>query len=262
MEPARPRKRLGIFAHYDAQDEVRPSIEHYVRHLRAECDELVFVSTSALADVELAKVRPYCREAILRPNVGFDFAMWQLGLQRVDLDAFDEVVLANSSVLGPVRPLGDLFRRMAKIPCDFWGVTESREHCVHLQSYFLVFRARVLRSNAFRTFFEAVLPFTDKQQVIYSYELSLTRWFEEQGFTWTAAFPYAHFEGQGPRGAKEPLNPAVLCAAQLLRLGDPFVKAEVFRLTPSLVRLRDVQRALAATGYGDELLRLDRRARK
>lgn len=255
-------ERLAIFAHYDAEAEVKPSIEHYLRHLRAECDRIVFVSTAALSPVEVAKARRHCADVILRPNVGFDFAMWQEGLRSVDFGACDEVVLANSSVLGPVRPLGDIFRRMAGSRCDFWGITQSKEHCVHLQSYFLVFRRRVLHSEAFRTFFEAVLPFTDKRQVIFSYELSLTRWFEEQGFTWEAAFPYSLFEGTGPRGRREPLNPAVHFADRLLQLGDPFVKAEVFRLSPKVVPLRAVLRALAATGYGDELMRLDRRPRK
>ncbi len=258
MKPQAPRKRLAIFAHFDAENEVKPSIVHYMRHLRAECDRVVFVSTSALPPREVDKLGQHCAEVILRENVGFDFAMWQDAIRRVELGAWDELVLANSSVLGPVRPLGDVFRRMAGSPCDFWGITQSKEYCDHLQSYFLVFRARVLHSETFRAFFDAVLPFTDKQQVIYSYELSLTHWFEEQGFSWEAAFPYSLFEKGLFARHREPVNPSLYFADELLRLGDPFLKVDVLRRKLRGVPVRAALRALAATGYGAELLEYDR----
>lgn len=263
MTPQAPKKRLAIFAHFDAENEIKPSIVHYMRQLRAECDRVVFVSTASLPKGEIEKLEPHCAEIILRENVGFDFAMWQDAIHRTDLAAWDELVLANSSVLGPVRPLGDVFRRMAAAPCDFWGITESREYCVHLQSYFLVFRARALHSEAFRAFFDAVLPFTDKQQVIFSYELSLTQWLAEQDFTWAAVFPYAQVDKRGgDRRDREPLNPSLYFADELLRLGSPFLKTDIFRRKLRGVPVRAALRALDATGYGNELLKYDRSRRK
>ena len=57
---------------------------------------------------------------------------------------------------------------------DFWGMTENWELCRHIQSYFLVFRRPVLASPALPTFFESVLPFRNKKNVILAYESGVT----------------------------------------------------------------------------------------
>ena len=54
-------------------------------------------------------------------------------------------------------------------------MTDSFEIRWHVQSYFLVIKRRALQSLAFSQFFNAVLPYRDKDQVIRSYELGLTR---------------------------------------------------------------------------------------
>jgi len=114
--------------------------------------------------------------------------MWQRGLAEHDLLAFDELLLTNSSIIGPLQPLAPLWQNPAVAGCDFWGLTDNDELGSHLQSYFLVFRQRVLHSGRFHDFWRTVLPYKNKQQVIYSYELGLSQWLEEGGFTWQAIF--------------------------------------------------------------------------
>src|SRR5262249_2932894 len=91
-------KRLAIYAHWDAQDEVKPYVEFYLRRLREECDRIIFVSTSKLPETEMSKVRPFCVDVRLRENVGYDFVMWRDVIADLTLDEGDELVLTNSSV--------------------------------------------------------------------------------------------------------------------------------------------------------------------
>lgn len=255
-------KRLAIYAHYDAEGLVRRYVQHALDALAGVCSRIHFVSTAALPERELDKLRPLCAEVTLRENVGLDFGMWQGALETSDLSAYDELVLTNSSVFGPVRPLGPIFDEMASRDLDVWGMTESFEHAWHLQSYFLVFRRRVLDAAAFRRFFSAILPYRNKQQIIRSYELGLSRWFVEQGFALGAYVRHAAlFGADGPM--MQPLFALagnVTCGfpAELVARGMPYVKVELLRDNPRKVELAPVYRVMRDAGYDPTLIEFDR----
>src|SRR5258706_15691942 len=108
--------------------------------------------------------------------------MIELALQGIDLSVWDELVLTNSSVFGPLFPLRESFDGMSGNPCDFWGMTGNHEIAWHLQSYFLVFRRNILHSPLFGQFWRTVLPRQDKKATIRNYEVGLTRFFEKYRF--------------------------------------------------------------------------------
>jgi lipopolysaccharide biosynthesis protein len=260
-------KRVVVYAHYDAGGRIRRYVHHFLGELRRVCDELWFVSTAELAPAELATVAPVCAQAWIRPNAGYDFGMWQDALSRLQLDDVDELVLTNSSVFAPVHPLAALFRRMDAVDADLWAATENYDETPHLQSYFLVFRRRVLTSRAFAQFWQGVLPYRDKQQVIRSYELGLSRFLVEQGFVLKPAVSLAELfsvEGRSPFCA--PLfraagNPTCRFPAELIARGLPFVKVETLRDNPFGVRLRPVYRAMERAGFDLSLVEFDRPSR-
>src|SRR5829696_4362885 len=128
-------RRLAIYAHYDSQREVKRFTLHFLQCLAKLCERVDFVSTSPLPERELDKVRPLCARAFTKENTGFDFGMWQRALGDVDLAAWDELVITNSSVFGPLFPLEEMFERMAAARCDFWSATDNHDIDWHLQSY-------------------------------------------------------------------------------------------------------------------------------
>ena len=118
-------QRHAIFAHFDAQNEIKPYIRHLLQALRPHCSRIVFVSNARLPAGALATLDGLCDRAALRDNVGFDFCMWQHAIADERLDQIDELVLVNSSVFGPLTPLDGGFERMSATDCDWWGVTDS-----------------------------------------------------------------------------------------------------------------------------------------
>jgi lipopolysaccharide biosynthesis protein len=271
-------RRLALFAHYDAGGRVRPFIEHFLRELRTVCDDIAFVSTAKLSNTELDKVRPYCSTASTKANFGFDFGMWRDALEGVDLTQWDEIVLTNSSLFGPLFPLRGVFERMDAVECDAWGMTDNLEIAWHLQSYFLVFRSSVLSAPVFRQFFRGILPYTDKEQLIRSYEVGLSRLLLDQGFTLRAMVGQNDFRGSvlPPRMAladlqawwstvarraglsPEPMNLTTTQPIELLRAGMPFVKIELLRDNPRSIPLEPVLREIEATGWDMSLIEFDR----
>lgn len=253
-------KRLAIFAHFDAQNEVKRYITHYLAALRPEVDAITFVSTSPLPERERDKLAPTCAEVLLKDNVGLDFGMWKHALDRLDHAAWDEIVLTNSSVFGPISPLAGAFRAMEHEQLDFWGVTDSSEISWHLQSYFMVFRRRLLASEAWRAFWSAILPYRSKRQIVRCYEIGLSLWLTENGFRGRALVPQASLRPRRfPLGLWEKTpSPTNVHMPELLERGMPFVKVELLRDNPGRARLSPVHEAMLRSGYDMTMVEFDR----
>jgi lipopolysaccharide biosynthesis protein len=244
--------RLIIFAHWDASAEVKPYILTHLKALKALGGEVEFVSNCPLPPAEVDKLRGLTRGVRLRENVGYDFGMWKDALAHADLSRVDEVVLANSSVIGPFFPLAPIFERMNATGWDFWGMTESWTHVHHVQSFFVVLRHAVVHSIALARFFETVMPYRSKDQVILAYELGLSTWLWENGFTGGAAFP----PNSQPRAWLADLlvrhtrpwvyrkrkNPTLYYPDRLWRAGMPYLKVDLFRRKPVRTRLLGLSR--------------------
>jgi rhamnosyltransferase len=250
-------KRIAIFAHYDERDEVKPYIVHHLGALAAECDRIDFVSHANLSKAELDKAAVHCERTLTKENVGFDFGMWQHALEGIDLSAFDELVLTNSSIYGPLSSLKPMFEKMSTAACDFWAVTDNHEIQWHLQSYFLTFKRRVFDSAEFNRFWASVLPYRNKWQVIRSYEIGLTDFLVQSGFEAAAYLPSDALFPEGPMRLlhrHKRKNPTCYHALRLIERGMPYVKVELLRDNPAKVDLAPVYEALERRGYDKRLI--------
>jgi len=253
--------RIALFAHFDAQNEVKPYVTTFLAGLRPVCDRVVFVSTARLPESELEKLRPHVDTILFKENVGYDFSMWRHAIDHTDLTQCDELVLTNSSILGPVHPLGPIFSRMSDEPCDFWAMTDNFEYRWHLQSYFMVFKRPVLQAEAFRSFFASVLPYRDKVPVVLSYEVGLTSYLVENGFrpgAFVSSEVWASWAQRRRMDLERRWNPTLFYPEKLLSLGMPFVKLMLLRDNVGNVALEPVYRAMAKAGYDLTLIEHDR----
>ena len=87
---------------------------------------------------------------------------------------------------------------MEEKQCDMWAMTEfpylsdgsfigKNEIKRHLQSYFVVFRDKILQSNSFRKYWDEVGNYNSMPEVVANCESEMTNFFEQRGFT---AKPY------------------------------------------------------------------------
>ena len=174
-------KKVCIFAHYDKHDQVDDYVLYYLEKLREITHEIIFVSTSELKEKERQKLVPFCTKIITRKNQGYDFMSWKIGMKEIDLRRYQELILCNDSCYGPVHDLKPIFDRMTQKKCDFWGITESYEYGLHLQSYFLVFSRKVFLSRFFKRFWNKVVVHP-KELVCVRYEVGLSKWLFSKKF--------------------------------------------------------------------------------
>lgn len=261
--------RLALYAHYSTSPDVARHVIYHVGRLSELGFRVCLISNSPLSGASERKLATCCHRVIQRENTGFDFCMWQRGLSEYDMMQVDELLLTNSSIIGPLNPLEPLWDHPAAAECDFWGLTDNRELGHHLQSYFLVFRRQVFRSAHFGEFWRSVLPFGDKDQVVRSYEVGLTRWLEEKGFRWKALFTQEHIWAMylqerslvkkvRDRWHKRGLpgcNTSLWYADLLLRCGMPYMKASLLREGGGRVTADKAFEFLEASGLPRDLIR-------
>lgn len=225
-------KRLLCYAHFDLHGEVKPFVTHALVTMAPMCNDIRFVSNSPVTKSEINTLKEICSEVIVNPNTGYDFYMWKSALMLEDYSQFDEIILMNSSIYGPLFPMDEIFSTMESRDCDFWGITECFQMQPHVQSYFLVFKKTVLTSIAFSAFWNNVQPYVNKLQIIMSYEVGLTQWLVESGFkadvycNFTQLGYYCHSIGKRLRKKD---NSSVKHAGELLEIGNPFLKRDAVR---------------------------------
>lgn len=228
-------RRACVFASY-WHDPVLPyHIRHHVEALASLGIEVHFVSNSPLADEAREALVRTCRSVTERANTGFDFAAWRDVIGTLDLEDYDRLLLTNSSIIGPLGNLEQVFLEMERRDCDFWGLTFNRFRRLHLQSFFLQFKKPVFQSGAWKAFWDGVVDLGDKREVIRCYELGLYAHFTRAGFEgssfiapsplWTILVPTMRV-----RQRKKPLyfdDPTIARAVALVRQGFPYVKASL-----------------------------------
>ena len=260
--------RLALYAHYSGSGGLALYVLFYLRKLRDLGFRICFISNSAIPQSREQELRELCEKIIQRENTGYDFAMWRRALAEYELSEFEELLLTNSSIVGPLHPLQPLWQYPAVSQCDFWGLTDNDEFGRHLQSYFMLFRRQVLEHPCFREFWCSVLPFRDKQVVIGSYEIGLTRWLEEHGLRWNVLFPQEDIHAlflkrltiseklkNRVRPIWLPRNTPMRLPDLLLERGMPFLKVGLLRCEEEMQdRVDSAMRALRSPNVPADIL--------
>jgi len=246
-------RRICLFAHYDADGEVKPHIIRHLQSLRQLCTKIVFLTSSDKAKRIRTSVAPFVAEFRAVENRGYDFGMWKHAILDLKPGAYDELLLTNSSIIGPITPLERCFAVMEELPIDIWSMTDNHEFLWHMQSYFLVFRRRVLESPRFCEFWTSLIPYRDKWQTILSNEIGLSTYFREAGFSLRALYRSHEIKISG-KSKKDNMknrrkNPTVVLPLELLRDGFPYVKIELLNVNPYSIDLSLVRKKLSAAGY-------------
>ena len=217
--------RVAVLAHWSRHPRVTLSVETLVHELQAADYHVVVSSTCASPDALQwgDRVDPGRLVVIRRPNVGYDFGSWSIGLELAPAAATaDRTILLNDSMAGPFTSLAPLLEAFDATPVDVWGLTDTQQFGSHLQSYFLGFRDGVLAERPLARFWAGIVHDDDKQQVILRNELGFSRLLRAEGFAHTPAFPHERLVGPGQ-------NPVIKGWRRLLELGFPFVKREILR---------------------------------
>ena len=177
-------------------------ILYYLADLVKNLSELVVVCNGKLSEQGDAAFRQFTDHIIVRENKGLDVWAYKTALDDYGwerLSEFDEVVMTNSTLMGPVRPLREMFDAMAEQQdLDFWGLSIHHgaktnpfkgKHLyrylpVHIQSHFIVYRKRFIQSPELQAYWNEMPMIESYTDSVQRYEAVFTKRFEDRGFKW------------------------------------------------------------------------------
>jgi hypothetical protein len=230
------RGRLVVFNHFDQDGEVAAYVLRHLDALLAMGLSIVFVTTSkSLSAAAMRHLATRCWMVLRRPNRGLDLGGWPCAVRMIEATTgqpidkcLTQLVMANDSVFGPLRPL--------------WGITESVERDRHLQSYFIVFERRGL---AFlQTWLKSFRFLMDREDLIGAYEIGLSQAGRLGGLRMGAWIPFERIQSmveqegtllnQSVRDrfvqCKGALNPThAFWRETVQQLASPYIKRDLIR---------------------------------
>jgi rhamnosyltransferase len=203
--------RLGIFFFFDPDGVVDDYVVRLLRGFKPHFSDLVIVCNGKLTDGGRAKLSTFSKKIIVRENKGFDVWAYKTAMDAYGWDklaTFDEVILFNSTIMGPVYPFSEMFDAMNKKDLDFWGITKF--HRVpgdpfgrsewgylpeHIQSHFHAYRKSLVSSEAFQNYWANIPPIKDYFDAVGLHEAPFTKRFADKGFKWDVYADSSDLEG-------------------------------------------------------------------
>ncbi|MCD7820157.1 MAG: rhamnan synthesis F family protein [Lachnospiraceae bacterium] len=201
-------RRCVIYAFWDQDGYVDGYVYKVLEALKEVAERIVFVSNGVLQEGSKRKLLDAGMTVLERENKGLDIWAYRTGMMELGwetLCVYDEVLLTNNSVMGPVRPLEEVFHSMQKKNVDFWGMSrhpEIRDKMYdtandygylpeHVQSWFTVFRRSIICSYEFQFYWEHLPMIETYEDAVLRHEVIFTKYFADMGFSWDV---YLHTE--------------------------------------------------------------------
>lgn len=227
MDIQKPLKNdvVAIYVHWSKENFLEETTMSYVKELCDACRYVLFVSNSPLNPKEINKLKNLGIMFHQRDNVGFDFWGWKEGISLIKekVKRANNLILCNSSCYLAFNTLNSLLLKMDD-EADLWGVSGFKERKLpfHLQSYFLVFKRKVLSNwDVFNNFWENLPEMKSWNDAVQLGELRLTAFFSEKGFKCRAVVDPKNLPSSD-------LNPSIYYPIYLFRKGSPFLKKKIF----------------------------------
>ena len=229
-------KRLIIYFFFDEDGVVDSYVEYMLKSLECFSDEFLIVCNGKLNEHGKALFEKY-GTVIIRENVGYDVWAYKTGLEYLgweELERYSEIILMNSTIMGPIYSWKDTFEKMDSQSLDFWGITKSfktKENFInseygyipeHIQSHFIACRKTLIRDQKFQDYWNDMPIIKKYEDSIRKHEIIFTKYFEELGFKWNVSVDEESLREYAD-------TPLLMCPFQMLKeKGCPIFKRRSF----------------------------------
>lgn len=196
-------KRLLIYSLYDKDGIVDRYVEYILNKIKPFVKEIIIVVNGQLSISGRKKLEQITSQnnIIVRANKGFDIWGYKTGMDSYGWDKlsnFDEIILMNDTVFGPVDSFDEMFEVMDKKNVDFWGITAgNRENYdpfgiieygyipKHIQSYFTAIKKHMFNSIEFQKYWDNLPELNTYHEAVAKHECIFTKKFNDYGFSWS-----------------------------------------------------------------------------
>lgn len=192
--------RLAIYFFYDKDGIVDDYIPYMLNDLKKNVADIFVVCNGKLSESGRKKFENYTDKILVRDNKGFDVWAYKEAMEHIGyktLSEYDEIILMNFTMMGPLYPLSDMFSEMSGRDVDFWGITqffETEDDSFgtmpdgyipdHIQSHFIAVRQSLVKERIFKDYWDKMPMITGYIDSISRHEARFTKYFENAGYKW------------------------------------------------------------------------------
>lgn len=203
--------RLAIFFFFDQAGVVDDYVVFLLNDLKRNVDRLLIVCNGLLDPSGRQRLSSITPDLFVRENKGFDVWAYKEGIEHLGwerVSEYDELIMVNSTIFGPLYPFKEMFDAMDTKEVDFWGITKYHEIPFdplglisygfmpeHIQSHFVAVRQPMLRSVEFRNHWRKMRVIRTYDEAVAYHEAIFTRKFADMGYTWSVYVDTSDLEG-------------------------------------------------------------------
>ena len=240
-------KRLGIFVTYDSEGIIDDYIPYLLEDMCKNLEHLVIVCNGNVNEEGLSKLRRFTDDVFVRENIGYDAGAIKDVLYNLfgweNVYKFDELVLFNDSFFGPLYPFKEVFDAMDARELDYWGLVEQCEFSLdeyrrfdkHINSYFVVFKGRLLKSNDYRDFWDTMPVLNNFYDAVFHFELRMNSFFYERGYLGEAHIDFSTLITSRSNSPDEILFVYEMPYETVVHCGNPIIKRKAFTTENSTI---------------------------
>ena len=151
-------RRICLFAGYDKGYKIQDYVVYMIKEL-SQISDVYYMADGVLPPDELFKIAPYTKMFYGKEHKLKDFGSWNYLISQLGWDKitkYDQLILCNDSVYGPLFDLHNIFKQMENRGYDFWSMTSDYAYNYHLHRYFMVFDHQVIVNKTFQNFWKSV----------------------------------------------------------------------------------------------------------
>ncbi|MFB9983419.1 rhamnan synthesis F family protein [Mesorhizobium kowhaii] len=190
-------RRVAVFSLYNERGIADDYVIFLLTKLRELVERIVVVSNGNLSKHSEVAVEKVCDQLLIRENEGFDVGGYKAGMEAIgfdELSKYDELILLNDTCYGPLFPFSEMFSEMEGRNCDFWGSSAHREMTPnpftgtgylpwHLQTFLVAIRKDMLKSRAFKRYWENLPEIKTYVDAVLLHESQFTKHFTDLGYS-------------------------------------------------------------------------------
>lgn len=193
------KKRALIFAMYLKNGIIPDQTIYLLKKLKEHVDCISIVSDSSIKKNEFSKIINLVNYAKFQRHHTYDFGSYSIAFKNLsqlcDISLFDELLVANDSIVGPVDDLSPFFQKAKESENDIYGISKNdfgyknssstnlSSYSPHIQSYFMVLSKSFFMSEVWDSFINSVTREKSKIDVVINYEMKLSKLATTSGFT-------------------------------------------------------------------------------
>lgn len=193
-QPTKPTKRIAIYSFSDPDGIVDDYVLYQLQELRKHAETILFAAVGDITSQSKEAVAKSANHILQIDKTEAELIPYQKGIEFLGQNTllqYDELVLMNDSMYGPVYPLEEAFSWAETSGADFWGMVRHYHYSAyipfaatqysnipeHLCHSFLVIRKRLLQTDDHGAFWDLVGKQNDA-----ALRPNLTEFFEDKGY--------------------------------------------------------------------------------